>query len=144
MLSLGHCLINWTHAIRYQLHSPSIFIIIHFAWIWIWMTLTLILLIWDCNASNDNSGQFSLEDCLHDVHDDVIKWKHFPRYSPLVRGIHRSPVNSPHRGQWRGAMMFSLIYVWTNGWVNNRAHHDVIVMGAVGGGVVMEEVLSYW
>ena len=29
-------------------------------------------------------------------HDDVIKWKHFPRYLPFVRGIHRSPVNSPH------------------------------------------------
>ena len=28
------------------------------------------------------------------MHDDVIKWKHFPRYWPFVRGIHRSPVNS--------------------------------------------------
>ena len=28
-------------------------------------------------------------------HDDVIKWRHFPRYWPFVRGIHRSPVNSP-------------------------------------------------
>ena len=70
-------------------------------------------------------------------HDDVIKWKHFPRNWPFVRGIHRSPVNSPHRGQWRGALMFSLIYVWINDWVNNReagdlrryrAHSDVIVM----------------
>ena len=34
---------------------------------------------------------------LHTNHDDVIKWKHFPRYWPFVRGIHRSPVNSPHR-----------------------------------------------
>ena len=42
-------------------------------------------------------------------HDDVITWKHFPRYWPSVRGIHRSPVNSPHKGQWRGALMFSLI-----------------------------------
>ena len=42
-------------------------------------------------------------------HDDVIKWKHFPRYWPFVRGIPRSPVNSPHKGQWRGALMFSLI-----------------------------------
>ena len=42
-------------------------------------------------------------------HDDVIKWKHFPRYWPFVRGIHRWPVNSPHKGQWRGAFMFSLI-----------------------------------
>ena len=70
-------------------------------------------------------------------HDDVIKWKHFPRYWPFVRGIHRSPVNSPHKSQWRGALMFSLIFVWTNGWVNNRgagdlrrhrAHNDVTVI----------------
>ena len=53
-------------------------------------------------------------------HDDVIKWNHFPRYWPFVRGIHRYPVNSPHKGQWRGALMFSFICVWINGWVNNR------------------------
>ena len=72
-----------------------------------------------------------------DTHQDVIKWKHFPRYWSFVRGIHRSPVNSPHKGQWRGALMFSLICAWINGWVNNReasdlrrhrAHYDVIVM----------------
>ena len=71
------------------------------------------------------------------AHDDVIKWKHFPRNWPFVRVIHRSPVNSPHKGQWRGTLMFSLIYVWINDWVNNReagdlrryrAHSDVIVM----------------
>ena len=70
-------------------------------------------------------------------HDDVIKWKHFLHYWPFVRGIHRSPVNSPHKGQWRGALMFSLISVWIDGWVTNdeagdlrrhRAHYDVIVM----------------
>ena len=32
------------------------------------------------------------------IHDDVIKWKHFPRYWPFVRGIHRSPGNSHHKG----------------------------------------------
>ena len=72
------------------------------------------------------------------THDDVIKWKHFPRNWPFVRGIHRSTVNSPHKGQWRGAFMFPLICVWINGWVNNReagdliryrAHYYVIVMG---------------
>ena len=72
------------------------------------------------------------------AHDDVIKWKHFPRNWPFVREIHRSPVNFPHKGQWRGALMFSLIYVWINDWVNNReagdlrrqhGHYDVIVMG---------------
>ena len=72
------------------------------------------------------------------LHDDVIKWKHFPRNWPFVRGIHRSPVNSPHKGQWRGALMLPLICVWINGWENNLeagdsrrccAHYDVTVMG---------------
>ena len=43
------------------------------------------------------------------AHHDVIKWKHFPRYWPFVRGIYRSPVNSPHKGQWRGCFDISLI-----------------------------------
>ena len=60
-----------------------------------------------------------------------------PRYWSFVRGIHRSPMNSLHKGQWRGALMFSLICAPINGWVNNReagdlrrhrAHYDVIVM----------------
>ena len=59
------------------------------------------------------------------LHDDVIKWEHFPRYWPFVWRIHRSPVNSPHKGQWRGALMFSLICVWLNGWVNNREAGDL-------------------
>ena len=71
------------------------------------------------------------------LHDDVIKWKHFPRYWPFVRGVHRSPLNSPHKSQWRGALMLFLICAWINGWVNNReagerrrhsAHYDFIVM----------------
>ena len=65
------------------------------------------------------------------------QWRHLPHSWPFVRGILRSPVNSPHRGQWRGALKFSLICPWTNGWVNNRdagdlrrhrAHYGVIVM----------------
>ena len=83
-----------------------------------------------------SSGARSSDE-LQWLHDDVIKWKHFPRYWPFVRGIHRSPVNSPHKGQWRGALMFSLICVGLNGWINNReagdlrryrAHDDVTVM----------------
>ena len=70
-------------------------------------------------------------------HDDVMKWKHFPRYWPFARGIHRSPVNSPHKSQWRGALKFSLSCAKINVWVNNReagdlrrhrAHCDVTVM----------------
>ena len=74
---------------------------------------------------------------LTHVHDDVIKWKHFPRWWPFVGGIHRSSANSPHKGQWRGAFLFTLICAWTNSWVNNRdtgdlnrhrAHYDVTVI----------------
>ena len=32
----------------------------------------------------------------------------FSRYWPFVREIHRSPVNSPHKGQLRWALMFSV------------------------------------
>ena len=68
-------------------------------------------------------------------------WRHqmetFPRNWPFVWGIHRSPVNSPQKGQWRGALMFSLICAWITDWVNNReagdlrrhrGHYDVTVM----------------
>ena len=41
-------------------------------------------------------------------HDDVIKRKPFPRHWPFVRGIHRSPVDSLQKGQWHGALVFSL------------------------------------
>ena len=70
-------------------------------------------------------------------HDDVIKWKHFPRYWPFVMGIHQSPMDFPHKDQWRGASIFSLICASTNGCANNRdadglrrhrVYYDVIVM----------------
>ena len=70
-------------------------------------------------------------------HDVVIKWKHFSRYWPFVRGIHWSPVNSPHKCQCRGPLMFFFICARINDWVNKReacdlrrrrAHYDVTVM----------------
>ena len=70
----------------------------------------------------------------------VIKWKYFLSYWPFVRGIHWSPVDSPHKGQWRRVLMFSLIRAWTNSYANNRdagdlryhhAHYDVTVMWTV-------------
>ena len=62
------------------------------------------------------------------------------RVTGLCAGNSPVPVNSPHKGQWRGALMFSLICVWINGWVNSRragdlrrylGHYDVIVMYAM-------------
>ena len=37
-----------------------------------------------------------------------------------MKWLHRSQVNSPHKGQWRAALIFALICAWRNGWVNNR------------------------
>ena len=46
-------------------------------------------------------------------------------------------MNSPDKGQWRWALMFSFICVWINIWLTgreagdlrrNQAHYDVIVM----------------
>ena len=70
-------------------------------------------------------------------HEDLPKWKHFQRYWPSKRGIDRSPVYSPHKGQRRGALVFSMMCTWAGGWVNirdvcalrrHRAHYDVAVM----------------
>ena len=70
-------------------------------------------------------------------------WRHqMETFSALLAtcaGNSAVPGESPHKGQWRGAMMFSFICVWINGWVNNseagdlrryRAHCDVIVMSS--------------
>ena len=76
-------------------------------------------------------------------------WRHqmqtFSAWLAICAGNSPVPVNSPHKGQWRGALMFSLICVWINGWVNNReagdlrrylAYCDVTVMSSFAVGEV--------
>ena len=76
----------------------------------------------------------------HECHG-VSWWRHqmetFSALLALCAGNSPVPVNSPHKGQWRGALMFSLICTWINDWVSNREagdlrrhhdHYDVIVM----------------
>ena len=89
-------------------------------------------------------------DCYNDQQKLRPWWRHqihFLRYWLFVRGIHRSPMNSLHKGQWRGALMFFLSSPWCFWcflsspwiivWVNNHeagelrrrcVHYDVIVM----------------
>ena len=70
-------------------------------------------------------------------------WRHqmetFSALLAICAGNSPVPVNSPHKGQWRGALMFSFIWVWINCSVNNRdagnlrryrAHYDVPVMNS--------------
>ena len=88
----------------------------------------ILCLLYSMRVVHSNELQF---------HDDVIEWKHFSRYWPFVWAIHRSLVNSPHKGQWRGALFIFFICAWINDWVNNgeagdlRRHHapfDVTVI----------------
>ena len=77
--------------------------------------------------------------CMMVIHNDVVKWKHFPHNWPFVWGIHWSPVNSPYKGQCYRDLLLSLIYTWTSivYWVNNwdtsglrchRTQYDITVM----------------
>ena len=72
-------------------------------------------------------------------------WRHqmetFSALLAICAGNSPGTVNSPHKGQWRGTLMFTLICARINGWVNNReagdlrryrTHYDVIVMRTVG------------
>ena len=43
----------------------------------------------------------------------------------LCAGNSPVPVNSPHKGQWRGALMLSLICARINDWVYNREAGDL-------------------
>ena len=74
------------------------------------------------------------------IHDDVITWKHFPRYWPFVRGIHRSRWIPHSKASDAGLWCFFYLRL-NNGCVNNRkagvlrryrAHCDVIVMWNLG------------
>ena len=107
---------------------------------------------WWVNIGSDNGLVASAdkplpEPILTQIYIDI--WRHLPTtlwhyqmetFSALLailRGIHRSPVNFPHKGQWRRVLMFSLIYAWIKCSVNNReagdlrrhrAHYEAIVM----------------
>ena len=61
------------------------------------------------------------------------------RHQMEIFSAGNSPVTGefPSQSQRRGALMFSLIWAWMNGWINNReagdlirqrAHYDVIIM----------------
>ena len=73
-----------------------------------WMTPCLDILFWRALLSQWICQSRTKRDhgrptriicpCLFSrVHEDVIKWEHFPRYWPFLRGIHQSLVDSPQR-----------------------------------------------
>ena len=56
----------------------------------------------------------------HWIHDDVMTWKHFPNHWNFVRGLYL--VESPHK---YGALVFSLLLVWTSCWTNSQIVGDL-------------------
>ena len=73
-------------------------------------------------------SDYILQKTMFVFHEDVINGNTFCVTDHLCGEFtgHQwiPPVNSPHKGQWRGALMFSLICTWINGWVNNREAGD--------------------
>ena len=123
------------HMIKYCLVKKSSFKSsdIYLSWYELYPNVIIFQeLLWECGVTYVLTHSVSFM-CLQmpqiesasPEHEEVIKWKHFPRYWPFLWGIHRSPVNSPHNGQWCGALMFSLICARINAWVNNREAGDL-------------------
>ena len=121
----------WPYAMRDQLSNLD-HIFIHVS---MYLHVIIYILSWIMNCHNSTIGNDNFLVVVNN--GDVIKWIHFPRCWPFVWGIHRSPMHSPHKGQWRRALIFYLICVWINGWVNNheagdlrrqRDQYDVTVM----------------
>ena len=54
-------------------------------------------------------GHNALSKIARFIHDDVIKWKHFPCYRLFVKVNHQLPVDSPHKGQWCRTLIFFFV-----------------------------------
>ena len=88
-----------------------------------WITVTNIKLINVTTYTSVNGSLCNVHCIPRNKHPCFTWWRQQletrPLYWPFVRGIHRSPVNSPHKCQWRGVLMLSLICARINSWVNN-------------------------
>ena len=102
-------------------------------------TNVMTLMSWDLEWDGGQGKRVNLP--ISVVADHIPWWRHqmetFSALLALCAGNSPVPVNSPHKGQWRGALMFSLMWAWINDWVNNReagdlrryrGHYDVSVM----------------
>ena len=89
---------------------------------------------WNCHSPATVRGMSPLE---VGKNPQNTRWHHQMEIfsALLVPCAGNSPVNSPYKGQWRGALVFSS--TWTNGWENNRdagdlrrhrSHYDVTVV----------------
>ena len=107
---------------------------------WSWKVICIVCALRTLHVFNIGSSYYTrLPKCSQEC---ITWWRHqMETFSALltlcVRGINWSPVNSSHKGQWRGALVFSLICTWTNGYANNqdpsnlrrhRSDYDITLM----------------
>ena len=102
----------------------------------------------NCQGEMINENTFDKNDSegwlILNILGNIPWWRHememFSTLLALCEGNHQPPVDSPHKSQWRGVLMFSLICAWTNGWAitrdagdlrRHRTHYDVTVMAAI-------------
>ena len=64
------------------------------------------------------------------------------RVTGALCGIQRSPVKSTHKGQWRGALVFSLIYAWMNDWIGLDLFNDDIRRQAITWTKPVQDILA--
>ena len=90
---------GWTFVMFWKISSiMRVFHVMHFD-IWLWLEYYQIYLLIICIPTSGltEAAQYR---------DDVIKWKHFPRYWPFVSGIHRSTVVTSQRPATRSFEVF--------------------------------------
>ena len=121
---------RWTFPVIWNNRCPELDVYIS-------LRLRCHIYMYNCRIlCKDHAGRVLL--CLRSS-SEIPWWRHqietLSALLALCEG--NSPVNYPHKGQWRRALMFSSICAWINGWVNNReagylrhhrAHYDVTVM----------------
>ena len=111
--------------------------------LWRYFTSVCQLLDWQTPANIETAYLWTCSSVS--PYQSCAWWRHqmetFSALLAICAGNSPFPVNSPQKGQWRGALMFSLICARINGWVNtgdagdlrrHRTHYDVIVMGSLG------------
>ena len=80
--------------------------------------------------------------------DSTTWWRHKMETFSALLVFCADNSHSPNKGQWRGALIHSLICAWTNSWANtedagdlrsHRAHHDATIMWSHNDNIAMAD-----
>ena len=89
-----------------------------------WIALPASPVVQSSNTVSCVSLSFRTHPCVLAIVPHAALWRHQMETFSALLAIHRSPANSPHKGQWRGALMLSLMWAETNSSENSRYASD--------------------